>query len=222
MRPVLVVEDHPLVAEATGGLLSRHGDDLITVFCSTAAQTIAALDAPPAEWFRIFLDLDVPGAYGLTLAREVRERRLADRCCVVSAFDRRDYIEELRGWGFLGYIVKAVSVTEFTTAITRILEGSRCFPVATPRDRTTAPARLTRRQAEILERVQAGLSSKQIAAELNVAEGTVNNQVAAILQALEAVSRTQAVARAIELGLLSVHPEIAANEATPISTRSRR
>jgi DNA-binding NarL/FixJ family response regulator len=220
MRPVLVVEDHPLVADATGRLLSCHGDDLVTVFCSTAAQTISALDRSPAEWFRIFLDLDVPGAYGLTLAREIRDRRLAARCCVVSAFDRPDYIDELRKWGFLGYIVKAVSVTEFTTAVGRILEGAPYFPNAAARQRGTAPARLTRRQSEILERIQSGLSSKQIAAELYLAEGTVNNQVAAILQALDAGSRTQAVAKAIELGLLSVHPEGAIDEAT--SVRSRR
>jgi two-component system response regulator DesR len=220
MRPVLVVEDHPLVAETTGRLLAGHGDDLVTVFCSTAAQTISALDSTPADWFRIFLDLDVPGAYGLTLARDIRDRRLAARCCVVSAFDRRDYIDELHSWGFLGYIVKAVSVTEFTTAIARILEGTPYFPNAAAIQRPTTPTRLTRRQAEILERIQTGLSSKQIAAELNLAEGTVNNQVAAILQSLDAGSRTQAVAKAIELGLLSVHPEAALNDA--ISSRSRR
>jgi len=219
MKPVLVVEDHPLVAEATGRLLSRHGDDLMTVFCGTAAQTISALDSPPAEWFRIFLDLDVPGAYGLTLAREIRERRLAARCCVVSAFDRRDYIEKLEQWGSLGYIVKAVSVAEFTAALSLILDGSPYFPDAARNAPAASPARLTRRQTEILERIQAGLSSKQIANELDLVEGTVNNQVAAILQALDVGSRTHAVAKAIELGLLPMHPE---RETVATSGRDRR
>ena len=121
MRPVLIVEDHPLVAEATGRRLAHYGEDLSIVVCSSAAQTLAALDSEHTDWFRIFLDLDVPGAYGLSLAREIRNRRLAAKCCVVSAFDRRDYIEELQAWGILGYIVKAVSISQFTFSVNNVV-----------------------------------------------------------------------------------------------------
>ena len=207
MRPVLIVEDHPLVAEATGGLLARYGHDVTTTVCANAAQTIAALDTQPVDWFRIFLDLDVPGAYGLSLAREIRDRQQAAKCCVVSAFERQDYIEELRAWGFLGYIVKALPMAEFTRAISDVINGISHFPTGGPPDRATSPVRLTRRQADVLELVQAGLSSKQIASELHLAEGTVNNLVAAIVQLFDAGSRTHAVARAIELGVLKKHPD---------------
>ena len=207
MRPVLIVEDHPLVAEATGHRLTQYSEDLSIVICSSAAQTLAALDSDHTDWFRIFLDLDVPGAYGLSLAREIKDRRLAAKCCVVSAFDRRDYIEELQAWGFLGYIAKAVSVSEFTSSIHSVLEGRSQYPQPTRAERAAlSPLRLTRRQTEILELVQAGSSSKQIAGALNVSEGTVNNQIASVLQLFEAGSRTQAVAMAIELGLLEKHP----------------
>ena len=124
MRPVLIVEDHPLVAEATGKLLARYGDDVTPVICSNAAQAVEKLDSRGGDWFRIFLDLDVPGAYGLSLAKEVRQRGLANRCCVVSAFERADYIGEIKAWGFLGYIVKAVAVAEFTAALIKVLAGA--------------------------------------------------------------------------------------------------
>jgi DNA-binding NarL/FixJ family response regulator len=224
MRPVLIVEDHPLVAEATGGLLVRYGADVTTTICANATQTIAALDSQLLDWFRIFLDLDVPGAYGLSLAREIRERQLAARCCVVSAFERQDYIDELRAWGFLGYIVKAVPMAEFTSAINDVIGGIAHFPARTSAERAASPVRLTRRQTEVLELVQAGLSSKQIASDLHLAEGTVNNLVAAIVQIFEAGSRTHAVARAIELGVLEKHPgstESATSE-SPLLPRSRR
>src|ERR1035441_4166673 len=134
MRPVLIVEDHPLVAEATGKLLACYGDDIRTVICSNAAQAIEMLDDRDESWFRIFLDLDVPGAYGLSLAREVQQRGLASRCCVVSAFENREYIEEIRSWGFLGYITKAVTVAEFTAALTNVLNAEPSFSsgIATP------------------------------------------------------------------------------------------
>ena len=205
MRPVLIVEDHPLVAEATGKLLARYGDHVTPVICSNAAQAVEKLDSRGGDWFRIFLDLDVPGAYGLSLAKEVRQRGLANRCCVVSAFERADYIGEIKVWGFLGYIVKAVAVAEFTAALIKVLAGEPTFPVS-PLLRRVAATRLTRRQTQLLELIQAGLSSKEIADELHLAEGTVNNQVTSILQVFEVGSRTHAVARAIELGLLETHP----------------
>jgi len=206
MKPVLIIEDHPLVAEATGKLLARYGDHVTPVICSNAAQAIEKLDSRGGDWFRIFLDLDVPGAYGLSLAKEVYQRGLANRCCVVSAFERADYIGEIRAWGFLGYIVKAVAVVEFTEALIKVLAGEPSFP-ATPLTRRVASTRLTRRQIQLLERIQAGLSSKEIADELHLAEGTVNNQVTSILQVFEVSSRTHAVARAIELGLLETRPQ---------------
>jgi len=121
MRPVLIVEDHPLVAEATRRRLARYGEVLSIVGCSSAGHTLAAPDSKHTDWFRIFLDLEVPGAYGLSLAREIRDRRLAAKCCVISAFDRRHYIEELQAWGILGYIVKAVSISEFTFSVNNVV-----------------------------------------------------------------------------------------------------
>jgi two-component system, NarL family, response regulator DesR len=204
MRPVLIVEDHPLVAEATGKLLALFGDDIRAVVCSDAPRAITNLDDRSEPWFRIFLDLDVPGAYGLSLAREVQRRGLAGRCCVASAFDKQEYVDEIRGSGFLGYIVKAVPVEEFTGAIAKVLRGERSFPVM-PSARRAPAIRLTRRQTQLVELLRSGLSSKEIAAELNLAEGTVNNHIASILQAFDAGTRAHAVARAIELGLLEPH-----------------
>ncbi len=220
MRPVLIVEDHPLVAEATGKLLARYGDHVTPVICSNAAQAIEKLDSRGEDWFRIFLDLDVPGAYGLSLAKEVRQRGLANRCCVVSAFERADYIGEIQAWGFLGYIVKAAAVAEFTAALIKVLAGDPSFP-ATPLLRRVAATRLTRRQTQLLELIQAGLSSKEIADELHLAEGTVNNQVTSILQVFEVSSRAHAIARAIELGLLGTHPQADAFNAHRLVARGR-
>ena len=220
MKPVLIVEDHPLVAEATGKLLARYGSDISSEFCANAGEAIAKIDARGSGWFRIFLDLDVPGAYGLSLAKEVHQRGLAARCCVVSAFERPDYIGEIRSWGFLGYIVKAVAVAEFTDALIRVLAGEPSFP-ATPLRRAVT-TRLTRRQTQLLELIQAGLSSKEIAGELDLAEGTVNNQVTSIIQLFEVSSRTHAVARAIELGLLETHPSAEGSVALRSLARGQR
>jgi len=201
---VLVVEDHPLVAEATAALLKRIEPSSEVVNCASAVDALRLLDNSGGRWSRIFLDLSVPGAYGLSLAMDVQARGLAAICCVVSAFDRSDFIAEVRRLGFLGYIVKAASVAELTVALSTAMSGQQTYP--TPRATGASNPRLTRRQTEILELVRAGLPSKRIARRLGLVEGTVNNQVAAILQVLHAESRTHAVARAIELGVLPMTP----------------
>ncbi len=220
-RTVLVVEDHPLVAEATGKLLSGCGARITPVISSTAAEALERLSDTGVDWFRIFLDLDVPGAYGLSLAREVEARGMAARCCIVTAFDNPEYVSDIWSHGFLGYVSKASPVADFTSAILAVLAGERSFPFASTGKRVPG-IRLTRRQTQLLEHIRAGRSSKEIAYELHIAEGTVNNHVAAILQTLEATSRAQAVSRAIELGFLDSRPIASVTVANNPAPHDRR
>ena len=201
MKPILVVEDHPLVADATAQLLERQFDGIKVVTVSTASDALCAIDEANACWFRILLDLAVPGAFGLSLAKQVASRGLASVCCVISAYDRDDYVQQLRAWGFMGYLAKSMPVDALTARLGDVMRGIGTFPSAVPVRRANG-IRLTARQIETLEGVQQGLSSKQIAARMHVAEGTVNNQMAVLMQLLHADSRSHAVAKAISLGLL--------------------
>jgi DNA-binding NarL/FixJ family response regulator len=201
MKEILVVEDHPLVAEATAQLLEKRFDDIAVVTVRTASEALQAIDEARGRWFRIFLDLAVPGAFGLSLAKQIAARELAPICCVLSACDRDDYVEQLRACGFMGYVAKSMPVETLAARLGDVMLGIGAFPSALPVPRATG-IRLTARQVETLEGVQRGLSSKQIAAQMHLAEGTVNNQVAALMQLLHAESRSHAVAKAISLGLL--------------------
>ena len=201
MKDILVVEDHPLVAEATSQLLKQRFKDVEVVAVRTAADALRLLDETRERWFRILLDLAVPGAFGLSLAKQIADRELAPICCVVSAYDRDDYVQQLRAWGFMGYLTKSMPIATLAARLDDVMRGIGAFPSALPMQRATL-IRLTARQIETLEGVQRGLSSKQIAAQMHLAEGTVNNQVAAVMQILHAESRSHAVAKAISLGLL--------------------
>ena len=203
MKSVLIVEDHPLVAEVMKDFLQGWGDQLRPHVCGDAESTRRLLSDKSQEWFRIFLDLDVPGAYGLSLPKEIQRAGLHASCCVVTAFDKPDLIAEVRSMGFLGYIVKASPYGQFVRAIGKVLAGERAFPETTPA-KFHAAARLTRRQEQLLDCVRRGLSSKEIAANCFLSEGTVNNTINAAMKALAVTSRSHAVAKAIELGLLAI------------------
>lgn len=212
---VLIVEDHPLVAEATSDVI-RKRHPALRVVCAESAS--AVLEHPCSDWFRIFADLEVPGAHRLSLIREIAARGCAQRCCVVTAFDHPALIREARDLGVLGYIVKTSALVEFVTALDAVLLGHSVFPSESAKSEPRV--RLTRRQLQLLTLLQRGLSSKQIAAEWAISQGTVNNHVSALLRALSVRNRAHAVARASELGLLAVF-DADAVEQTPSAPKYR-
>jgi DNA-binding NarL/FixJ family response regulator len=120
---------------------------------------------------------------------------------VISADRSAASVREARQLGVAGYIDKRLPFDAFCEALDRVLRGHPVFPRIDQRrgDPTVA---LTRRQAVILQLIQRGRSSKQIAYELGIAEGTARNHTLAILRALGVTNRTHAVTRGIELGIL--------------------
>lgn len=204
-RRVLIVEDHPLVADATSELLAKKDGRLSIAVCHTAAEALQAASA--SAWHRIFLDLDVPGAVGLSLVREFVASGYASRSCVITACGNPELSVQVRALGLLGYIVKAIPVVQFSAALDRVLGGELTFPDNTHL-RYDAPVRLTRRQQELLALLQAGLSSKRIAARLAISEGTINNHIGALFKTLRVANRAHAVARAAEIGYLRLAGEV--------------
>jgi DNA-binding NarL/FixJ family response regulator len=201
-KAVLIVEDHPLVAQAMVGELSRADSSLDLHVCGNAESAMALLTGEGKAWFRIFLDLDVPGAYGLSLARQIHGIDLHTRCCVLTALNNGELITEVYRLGFLGYIVKASPYGDFERGLAAVMAGERTFPLQ--RVGGQALIRISRRQEQLLDGVRRGMSSKDLARELCLTEGTVSNCINSAMKALNVSTRTHAVAKALELGLLSL------------------
>lgn len=196
---VLIVEDHPLVASATADLLRKHYPIVSPIVVDSAPAAIEQVASD--DWFRVFVDLGVPGASGLSLLRTLRELGVIRRCCVVTAIKDDRLVAEARRLGVLGYIEKSWSVEQFCRSLHDIVQGLPVFPASSERLEPRVP-QLTLRQLAVLRLLHQGLSSKQVAHELRIAEGTVKNHSLAVLRALGATNRAHAVARGLELGLL--------------------
>jgi DNA-binding NarL/FixJ family response regulator len=201
MPRVLIVEDHPLVSDATRDLLLGDGSVREVEIAATAVEALALVSQVELPWDLILLDLDVPGAVGLSLARELAQRGLAGRTCIVTALSRLGYVEEAKRLGFLGFIAKASPLKTFSDELRRVLHGIQTFPDGERLTQCATP-RLTRQQQRVLDLLSQGLSSKQMARVLDISEGTVNNHVNAMLRALGASSRLQAFSKAVQLGLI--------------------
>lgn len=198
---ILIVEDHPLVSDATRGLLLSYDGSHEVAVVGSAAEAIASVSAEGTHWDLILLDLDVPGARGLSLARDLVALGWGPRTCVVTALARPGLIDEARDLGLLGFIPKACTLPIFSEALRGVLAGKPVFLEVSDVAHTPGP-RLTRQQRRVLGFMAQGLSSKRIARELQISEGTVNNHVSATLHALGASNRIQAFRRAIEFGLI--------------------
>jgi DNA-binding NarL/FixJ family response regulator len=200
---VLLIEDQPVVSEATADKISRDVRVGAIEICNTADQALQALRWQPERWGLIFLDLDVPGAVGLSLATEIKRLGKASITCILTGSQRPDYIARTEAEGFLGYILKAMEVDALVRALDAALAGNKVFPA--PSSPSADVPRLTVRQTQCLQLVSEGKSSKQIAQILSLHAGTVNYHIDSAMDALGVNARAHAVQRALQFGLLTLN-----------------
>jgi DNA-binding NarL/FixJ family response regulator len=161
----------------------------------------------------------MPGCSGIEAARKIREARPETRIVMLTVSDdEADLFEALRA-GANGYLLKEVSIDEVADAVRVVARGhslvspsmaskllvefNRLAARAEVRQQTDS-ASLTGRELEVLRLVADGLTNREIARELFIAENTVKNHVRNILDKLHLHSRMEAVVFAMREKLLDV------------------
>lgn len=203
MINVLFVEDQPLVSEATAEKMARSQRVANIEICNTAEKALLALKATPDRWGLILLDLDVPGAFGLSLAMEIKKIGKEGCTCILTGTYRADYIAQVKAAGFQGYILKAIEIKALEASLDKAIAGEKVFPEMPDTGAGSGAVRLTNRQCQCLEFVGAGQSTKEIARLLSLHPGTVNYHIDSAMEALGVKSRAHAVQKALQLGLLA-------------------
>lgn len=165
----------------------------------------------------VLMDVRMPAMDGVEATRRLRERWPAARVIILTTFDDDEYVFEGLRAGALGYLLKDVSVQELADAIHAVMAGGVLIEPSVARKvvaefaRLATPAPkasqdldepLSEREREILRLLAQGMTNREIAQRLYLAEGTVKNYVTNILGKIDARDRTQAALRAQELGLL--------------------
>ncbi len=204
-RNVLVVEDHPLMAEAVALALARlehkpkvaRAGDLESAF-----QLLASGPQPDL----VLLDLGLPGCTGLEALERFRERFPGLGVVVLSGDESGKTILAALDRGAMGYIPKRSSENVLLNAIKLVGAGGIYVPTEALRESpplAPAPAAvdLSPRQKEVLGLLLKGLPNKLIARKLDISENTTKVHVSAVLHALGVGTRTQALIAASRLGL---------------------
>jgi NarL family two-component system response regulator LiaR len=223
---VLIVDDHAVVRRGVRGYLEAQADITIAGEAASGEESVrlAAEHMPDV----ILMDLVMPGAPGapgmdgVEATRRVREVSPGSQVIVLTSYHDDDHIFPAIKAGALSYLLKNVRPEELAAAVRAAAQGEAVLdsPVATrvlqemreslaTGDLATAqPAAqplaepLSERELEVLGLVAQGFTNAEIAARLFIAHGTVKRHINNIYGKLQVRHRTEAIARARDLGLL--------------------
>jgi DNA-binding NarL/FixJ family response regulator len=155
------------------------------------------------------LDVRLPDGDGVSVCREIRARDPEIRCLMLTSFSDDEALFQAIMAGAAGYLLKQIRGTDIVDAVRRVARGESLLdPAVTKRvlDRLRRPpeederlARLTGQERRILALIAEGLTNRQIAESLYLAEKTVKNYVSNLLAKLGMERRTQAAVYAARL-----------------------
>jgi DNA-binding NarL/FixJ family response regulator len=217
----LLVDDHVLIREALHGVL-KELDEGATIFEASRWGEAARLLEEHADLALVLLDLGLPDHDGFAALEEARAQHPKIPIVILSASCDRDHVVKALDLGALGFIPKSGEREVMLSALRLVFSGGVYIPPeiltrsemplgagpSTAYNRRlegSAPTLpgdlgLTARQVDVLALMMRGKSNKAICRVLNLAEPTVKNHVTAILKALKATNRTEAVIMVGALG----------------------
>ena len=197
---VFLLDDHEIVRQGVRSLLESQDDFEVVGEASTAADALARIPATAPDV--AVLDVRLPDGDGVAVCRDIRARLPEVRCLMLTSFADDEALFDAIMAGASGYVLKQLKGADIVDAVRRVAAGESLLDAdATQRvlDRLRHPpeedeklASLTPQERRILELITDGLTNRQIAAEMFLAEKTVKNYVSNLLAKLGMERRTQA------------------------------
>lgn len=203
---VYLLDDHEVVRRGIRELLEAEGD--IEVVGESGLAVEAAARIPALRPDVAILDGRLPDGSGIDVCREIRSLDPGIAALILTSYDDDDALFSAIMAGAAGYVLKQVRGNDLVDMVRRVAAGqSTLDPLVTAqvleRIRTGPPVNkelqaLTEQEQRILELIGRGLTNRQIAQEIFLAEKTVKNYVSSMLAKLGLVSRTQAAIFAVK------------------------
>ena len=201
---VLIVDDHPMVAEGIQSILESYPEITVVGTLGTGQEAVdQATDLSPDV---ILMDLNMPGLGGLSATEMILERLPDTRILILSMHDSPEYISTALSHGAKGYVLKDVPTDEIKQAIDAVMRGEQylCTGASGSLEPKGDSAReaLTGREQTILLELAQGKSNKEVALALEISVRTVETHRKNIKRKL-GISSTAGLTRyALEHGVL--------------------
>jgi two-component system, NarL family, response regulator DevR len=207
MTKVFLVDDHEIVRRGIADLLSDE-PDLVVV--GEAASVTEALTRVPATAPDVaVLDIRLPDGNGIELCRELRSRLPELKCLMLTSFADDEALFDAIMAGASGFVLKQILGNDLVNAVRTVASGQSLLDARTTsallnrirRERGQGdPVRsLSDQERVVLELIGDGLTNREIAERMSLAEKTVKNYVSHLLAKLGMQRRTQAAVLATQL-----------------------
>jgi len=198
---ILLAEDQAMVRGALAALLALEPDMEIVAEVARGDEVVAA--ALAAQPDVALLDIEMPGADGLTAAAEVHTKLPTCRILILTTFGRPGYLRRAMESGVVGFLLKDAPAAQLAAAIRRAMAGERVVdPTLAVSALSEGVSPLTERERMVLAAAAHGASIAEIAASLYLSEGTVRNYLSVAMQKLGAHNRVEAAHLAEQKGWL--------------------
>jgi two-component system response regulator DevR len=197
---VFLLDDEEVVRRGLKELFESGGDLEVVGEAGTAEEAMARI--PPTKPDVAVLDVRLPDGDGVEVCRDVRSRHPDVQCLMLTSFADDEALIQAVMAGASGYVVKKLKGADILEAVRRVAGGESLLDpnvAARARDRLRAEpgederlARLSAKERKVLDHIADGLTNRQIAQQLHLAEKTVKNYVSNLLAKMGLESRTQA------------------------------
>ncbi len=211
---VILADDHAVVRKGIRDFLEEPGDIIVVAEAPNGEQALALIREHQPDV--AVLDIQMPGRTGIEVTRAVRNEQLHVAVLILTAYDDDPFVMTALQAGANGYVMKSSEPEEIVAAVRNVYEGKSALDPVILRNVMANLAggpppgsveALSAREIEVLRLAAQGYTNKAIGAQLGISDRTVQGHLTNIFGKLGVASRTEAVTRAIQMGLVSVDSE---------------
>jgi DNA-binding NarL/FixJ family response regulator len=195
----LLADDHPALTVAISGFLSENGFEVVGPVSDGRRAVVLAAETTPEL---ALVDFRMPRLAGIDLIHALHEVSPGTRIAVYTADADERIARDVLAAGAVALILKEAPLADLVRALEAALAGSSYLDPAVAK-KPTPRVKLTQRELDVLALLAEGLQHEEIARRLGIGSETVRTHLRKASNRLGAATRTQAVATALRLGLIT-------------------
>lgn len=184
-------------------MMLRHEPDILVVGTASSAQE--ALQQIPALIVDVLLtDLRMPSMNGDSLVQQLQTTHPSVRTVVLTNYHSDEDVFRAMDAGAMAFVLKSATMESVLEAIRAVYRGERWIPnhIAQQAAQRANRVQLSPREKEVLQLLADGFRNREIANQLGISENTVRNHIFNLLEKLGTTHRTEAIAMAVQQGLV--------------------
>ncbi len=210
---LMLADDHRMLREGLQRSMADAGFEVVAQAADGVEAVRLATETVPDV---ILMDVTMPNCDGVEACRQIKATGSSSRVVMLTMHADQDVLTNAIRAGAIGYLTKDSSTREIADAVRMAAEGDTVLSPQLARSmlaevrRSEEPVTPTedhvvsRREEEVLQLIADGCSTTEVADRLYISQKTVKNHLASIYQKLDARDRTQAVLRAVRMGIVSL------------------